>query len=97
MVDGHRLAGVFEGVIVGELTAEATEPGQGAAVAAERRGLASVIDAVLFLAILGFSAIALLALALAAPLAIAATAVAGALSALTARGAKRGGWRIAGV
>ncbi len=63
----------------------------------KRRGLTGFIDAVLFLAILGFSAVALLALALAAPLAIAATAVAGALSAMTARGAKRGGWRVAGA
>jgi len=62
-----------------------------------RRGLSGLVDAILFLAILGFSAVALLALALAAPLAIAATALASALSALTARGAKRGGWRIAGA
>jgi hypothetical protein len=61
------------------------------------RGLSGVVDAVLFLAILGFSAVALLAVALAAPLAIAATAVAGALSALTARNAKRGGWRAASI
>lgn len=61
------------------------------------RELTGLIDAVLFLAILGFSAVALLALALAAPLAIAATAVAGALSAITARGGKRGGWRVAGA
>jgi hypothetical protein len=61
------------------------------------RGFASVIDTVLFLAILAFSAFALLAIALAAPLAIAATAIAGAASALTARTAKRGGWRVAGA
>ena len=60
-------------------------------------GLTGVFDTVLFLAILGFSAFALLALALAAPLAIAATAIAGAFSAITAGGAKRGGWRVAGT
>lgn len=67
-------------------------------VAAEieaKRGLTGLVDAVLFLAILGFSAVALLALA--APLAIVATAVAGALSAMTASGRKRGGWRVAGA
>ncbi len=64
---------------------------------ARARGLTLVIDAVLYLGILGFSAVALIAVALAAPLAIVATALAGALSALTARSAKRGGWRVAGV
>ncbi len=88
---------MFKGVIVGELVEAPIKPEAGAAAPVAEGGLTGVIDAVLFLAILGFSAIALLALALAAPLAIAATAVAGALSALTARGAKRGGWRIAGA
>ena len=82
---------------MGELVEAPMKPESGAAAPEAKRGLTGVIDAVLFLAILGFYAFALLALALAAPLAIAATAVAGALSALTARGAKRGGWRIAGV
>lgn len=82
---------------MGELVEAPIKPERGASAPDAKRGLSGVIDAVLFLALLGFSAIALLALALAAPLAIAATAVAGALSALTARGAKRGGWRIAGA
>jgi hypothetical protein len=75
-----------------EMTAESTsllKPSSGG------RGLTGIVDAMLFIAILGFSAVALLAVALAAPLAIAASAVAGALSALTARTAKRGGWRAA--
>lgn len=61
------------------------------------RGVAGAIDAVLFLAILGFSAVALLAFALAAPLAIAVSAILGAISALTARNGRRGGWQIAGA
>jgi hypothetical protein len=61
------------------------------------RGVSGAIDAVLFLAILGFSAVALLAFALAAPLAIAVSAFLGAISALTARSGRRGGWRIAGA
>ncbi len=59
------------------------------------RGLTGFVDAVLFLAILCFSAVALLAVALAAPLVIAVSAVLGALSALTARSGRRGGWRVA--
>lgn len=82
---------------MGDLVEAPNERDARALIPEAGRGLTGVIDAVLFLAILGFSAIALLALALAAPLAIVATAVAGALSALTARGAKRGGWRIAGA
>lgn len=73
------------------------KPETGATEVEVRRGLTGLVDAVLFLAILGFSAVALLALALAAPLAIVATAVAGALSAMTASGHKRGGWRVAGA
>lgn len=75
-----------------ELSGESTPP---LTTANGGRGLTGLVDALLFLAILGFSAVALLAVALAAPLAIAASAVAGALSALTARSAKRGGWRAA--
>lgn len=82
---------------MGDLVETPARMGTGIADPEARRGLTGLIDAVLFLAILGFSAVALLALALAAPLAIVATAVAGALSAMTARGAKRGGWRVAGV
>ena len=74
-----------------------TRPDAAATVSDAKLGLTGLIDAILFLAILGFSAIALLALALAAPLAIAASALASAVSALTVHGAKRGGWRIAGV
>lgn len=97
MKSGHRLARVCEGVAVGERVEASTGHDAATAASDARRGLTGLIDAVLFLAILGFSAVALLALALAAPLAIAATAFASALSALTARGAKRGSWRIAGV
>lgn len=61
------------------------------------RGLSGLVDVLYFLAILAFTAIAILALALAAPLAIIATALAGAVSAFTAGNAKRGGWRIAGA
>lgn len=63
--------------------------------AGEAHGFSAVVDAVLFIAILGFSSVAVLAVALAAPLAIVATALAGAVSAVTARGAKRGGWTVA--
>ncbi len=56
-----------------------------------------LVDAILFLAVLGFSAVALLAFALAAPLAIAVSAGLGAFSALTARNRQRGGWRMAGA
>jgi hypothetical protein len=61
------------------------------------QGLSGVMDAILFIAILGFSAIALLALAVAAPLAIGISALLAAASALTARGGRRGGWRIVGA
>lgn len=88
---------MFKGVVVGDLVETPVRLEAGIADPEARRGLTGLVDAVLFLAILGFSAVALLAVALAAPLAIAATAVAGALSAMTARGAKRGGWRVAGV
>ncbi len=71
-----------------------TSQGQASAPA---QWLSGLIDALLFIAILGFSAVAMLALALAAPLAITASAIAGGLSALTARSAKRGGWTIAGA
>ncbi len=77
---------------------EVTEKPEGKAIAKrDDRDLTGAVDIILFLAILVFSSVALLALALAAPLAIAATAIAGALSALTARGVKRSGWREAGV
>jgi hypothetical protein len=58
-------------------------------------GVTAVVDAVLFLAILGFSAVALVAFALAAPLAIAVTAAIGALSAATVRNGAKRGWRLA--
>lgn len=61
------------------------------------RGFSGVIDAVLFVAILGFSAVALLAFALAAPLAIAITSILAAASALTATEGRRGGWRTVGA
>lgn len=82
---------------MGELLETPVKPERVAAEFEAKLGLTGLVDAVLFLAILGFSAVALLALALAAPLAIAATAVAGALSAMTASGHKRGGWRVAGA
>lgn len=88
---------MFEGVVVGDLVETPARMETEIADPEARSGLTGFIDAVLFLAILGFSAVALLALALAAPLAIVATAVAGALSAMTARDAKRGGWRVAGA
>lgn len=61
------------------------------------RGLTAIVDAVLFLAILGFSAVALLAFALAAPLAVAVSAVLAAISALSARTGRRGGWVSVGA
>jgi hypothetical protein len=82
---------------VGDLLEAPVKLETGVAEVGVKRGLTGLVDAVLFLAILGFSAVALLAVALAAPLAIVATAVAGALSAMTANGHKRGGWRIAGA
>lgn len=60
-------------------------------------GMGGLLDALMFIAILGFSAVALLALALAAPLAIAVSAFAGAVSAVFARERVRGGWRIVSV
>jgi hypothetical protein len=61
------------------------------------RGFAGLIDAVLFLAILGAFAVAIVAIAFAAPLAIAVSAALGALSAVTARHGRRRGWRTAGA
>lgn len=82
---------------MGEVQGSPVGPAGESAVPENRRGITAIVDAVLYLGILGFSAIALIALALAAPLAIVATALAGALSAMSARGAKRGGWRVAGA
>lgn len=63
--------------------------------ATESGALSGLYDAILFIAILGFSAVAMLALALAAPLAIAVSAIAGAVSALFAGAKRRGGWQDA--
>lgn len=87
----------FDGVSVGEMQGAAAGGAENKGVRASDRGLTALLDAILFLAVLGFSAIALLALALAAPLAIAVSALLGALSALTARDRTRGGWRVAGA
>ena len=57
--------------------------------------LSGLYDAFLLLGVLCFSAIALLAIALAAPLALAVSAVAGAVSALFAGAKRRGGWQSA--
>lgn len=54
------------------------------------RGVTGAVDAVLFLGILFFSAAAFFAIALGAPLAIAASAIA----AIFSRGAVKGGWRL---
>ncbi|MFZ5617934.1 MAG: hypothetical protein ACOZAA_11525 [Pseudomonadota bacterium] len=75
----------------------AAEGVEGKGVRPSDRGLTGLVDAILFLAVLGFSAIAFLALALAAPLAIAVSALFGALSALSAHDRNRGGWRVAGA
>jgi hypothetical protein len=61
----------------------------------ENTTISGICDAILFVAVLGFSAIALLALALAAPLALAISAVSGAASALFAGSGRSGGWRTA--
>jgi hypothetical protein len=61
----------------------------------ENTTISGICDAILFVAVLGFSAIALLALAFAAPLALAISAVSGAASALFARSGRSGGWRTA--
>lgn len=82
---------IFGLVSVGQMQGEA-----GGAKVVGDRGLDGVVDAILFIAILGFSAIALLAFALAAPLAIALTAGLGAWSAATARRGTRRFWRTAG-
>lgn len=82
---------------MGEMQKVPARSGDKAVAGRSEQGLTEILDALLFLAILGFSAVALLAVALAAPLAIAISAVAGAASALTARTAKRGGWQSAGA
>jgi len=63
--------------------------------AVESNALSRAYDAILFVAVLGFSAIALLAFALAAPLALAVSAVSGAASAFFAADGRRGGWQAA--
>lgn len=65
--------------------------------ASDSGALSGLYDAVLLIAVLGFSAVALLALALAAPLAIAVSALASAMSALFARAKTDGGWRAAAL
>lgn len=62
----------------------------------ESGALSRAYDAILFVAVLAFSAVALLAFALAAPLALAVSAVSGAASALFAGPGRRGGWQTAG-
>jgi hypothetical protein len=54
------------------------------------RGVTGAVDALMFLGILIFSAAAFFAIALGAPLAIAASAIAAVFS----RGAVKGGWRV---
>lgn len=61
----------------------------------ESSALSKTYDALLFVVVLGFSAIALLALALAAPLALAVSAVSGAASTIFAADSRRGGWQAA--
>ncbi|MCB2112559.1 MAG: hypothetical protein KDD85_03325 [Parvularculaceae bacterium] len=61
------------------------------------RSFSVVVDGLYFLVILLFTTIAVLAVAFAAPLVIIATALAGAVSAASAEGAGRSGWRAAGV
>lgn len=61
----------------------------------ESGAFSKIYDAILFIAILGFSAVALLAFALAAPLAVAVSALAGAVSVLFAGAKRRGGWQAA--
>lgn len=61
----------------------------------ENGAISGICDAILFVAVLGFSAVALLALALAAPLALAVSAVSGAASAFFAGPGRSGGWRAA--
>ena len=61
----------------------------------ENTTISGICDAILFLAVLGFSAVALLAFALAAPLALAISAISGAASALFAGPGRSGGWRTA--
>ncbi len=63
--------------------------------AAESGALSGLCDAILLIAVLGFSAVVLLALAVAAPLALAVSAIAGAVSALFAGARRRGGWEAA--
>ena len=62
----------------------------GAPPVAAGAGFCGVVDAVLFLGVLGFWAVAIVALAVAAPLALAITAVTGLFTA----GRRRGGWRL---
>lgn len=95
---------MVKGVIVGEQQQSLTDPSAAGQLVSGQSlsgqslsGLTRLIDAVLFLGILGFSAIAMLVVALAAPLAILVTAIAGAISSFGARGAKRGGWTVAGA
>ncbi|MDZ7628047.1 MAG: hypothetical protein U5J99_06515 [Parvularculaceae bacterium] len=61
----------------------------------ENGAFSKIYDAILFIAILGFSAIVLLAFALAAPLAVAVSALAGAASVFFAGAKRRGGWQAA--
>lgn len=82
---------------MGEMTGEPAGTSVIKAWVEREQGLSGLMDVVLFIAILGFFAIALLALAVAAPLAIGVSAVLAAVSALTARGGRRGGWRIVGA
>lgn len=79
------------------MTGEATGTGVAAQQSKGDIGLSGFVDVILFVAVLGFSAIALLAFALAAPLAIAVSAVLAAASAFSARNGRRGGWRTVGA
>ncbi len=91
---GANLEGVVQGV-VWRMPDEVNGLGRDLMKATDSGALSGIYDAVLFVAVLGFSAVALLAFALAAPLAIAVSAVAGAASAIFASAKNRGGWQAA--
>lgn len=81
--------------VVSRMPEAADRLGREMTKATDSDALSGLYDAILFIAVLGFSAVALLALALAAPLALAVSAIAGAMSALFAGAGRQGGWRSA--